>query len=75
LKRRVLTVTLAILLAVLGVAGVLAYVHKADSRALSGMRAVSVLVAQRQIPAGTSANSAQQGGLLHSETLPASSCR
>jgi pilus assembly protein CpaB len=73
LKRRVLTVTLAVLLAVLGVAGVLAYVHKADSRALSGMRAVSVLVAQGQIPAGTSANSAQQGGLLHSETLPASS--
>ena len=73
MKRRVLTVTLAVLLAVLGVAGVLAYVHKADSRALSGMRAVSVLVAQGQIPAGTSANSAQQGGLLHSETLPASS--
>jgi pilus assembly protein CpaB len=64
---------LAVLLAVLGVAGVLAYVHKADSRALAGMRAVSVLVAQGQIPAGTSASSAQQGGLLHSETLPASS--
>jgi pilus assembly protein CpaB len=73
LKRRVLTVTLAVLLAVLGVAGVLAYVHKADSRALAGMRAVSVLVAQGQIPAGTSASSAQQGGLLRSETLPASS--
>ena len=73
MKRRVLTVTLAVLLAVLGVAGVLAYVHKADSRALEGMRAVSVLVAQGQIPAGTSASSAQQGGLLHSETLPASS--
>lgn len=73
MKRRVLTVTLAVLLAVLGVAGVLAYVHKADSRALQGLRAVSVLVAQGQIPAGTSASSAQQGGLLRSETLPASS--
>lgn len=73
MKRRVLTVTLAILLAAAGTAGVLAYVHKADSRALSGMRAVSVLVAQRQIPAGTSANSARQSGLLRSETLPASS--
>ena len=73
MKRRVLTVTLAILLAVLGVAGVLAYVHKADSRALQGMRAISVLVAQGQIPGGTSVNSAQQSGLLHSETLPASS--
>lgn len=73
MKRRVLTVTLAILLAVLGTAGVLAYVHKADSRALQGLRTVSVLVAQGQIPAGTSASSAQQGGLLRSETLPASS--
>ena len=56
MKRRVLTVTLAVLLAVLGTAGVLAYVHKADSRALAGMSPVSVLVAQGQIPAGTSAS-------------------
>ena len=73
MKRRVLTATLAILLAVLGTAGVLAYVHKADSRALAGMRPVSVVVAQGQIPAGTSAISAQQQGLLRSEALPASS--
>ena len=72
LKRRVLTVTLAILLAVLGTAGVLAYVHKANARALEGMRPVSVLVAQGQIPAGTSAGSAEQGGQLRSEMLPAS---
>jgi pilus assembly protein CpaB len=71
LKRRVLTVTLAIVLAVLGTAGVLAYVHKADSRALDGMRPVSVLVAQGQIAAGTTANSATQAGLLRSESLPA----
>jgi len=73
LKRRVLTVALAILLAVLGTAGVLAYVHKADSRALDAMKPVSVLVAQGQIPAGTSAGSAQQQGLLRSERLPAAS--
>ena len=73
MKRRVLTVTLAVLLAVLGTAGVLAYVHKANARALAGMKAVSVLVAQSQIPVGTSANSAQQEGLLRSESLPASS--
>jgi pilus assembly protein CpaB len=73
LKRRVLTVILAIVLAVLGTAGVLAYVHKADSRALDGMRPVSVLVAQSQIAAGTTANSATGQGLLRSESLPASS--
>ena len=72
MKRRVLTVALAILLAVLGTAGVLAYVHKADSRALDAMKPVTVVVAQRQIPAGTSASSAQQQGLLRSERLPAS---
>jgi pilus assembly protein CpaB len=72
-RRRILTVVLALVLAVLGTVGVLAYVHKADNRALQGMRAVSVLVAQGPIPAGTSANSAQQTGLLRSETLPASS--
>jgi pilus assembly protein CpaB len=72
-RRRILTVVLALVLAVLGTVGVLAYVHKADSRALQGMRAVSVLVAQGTISAGTSANSAQQTGLLRSETLPASS--
>jgi len=73
LKRRVLTVALAILLAVLGTSGVLAYVHKADSRALDAMKPVSVVVAQGQIPAGTSASAAQQQGLLRSERLPASS--
>jgi len=37
------------------------------------MQSVNTLVAQGQIPAGTSANSAQQAGLLRSEALPASS--
>jgi pilus assembly protein CpaB len=71
-NRRILTVALAVLLAVLGTVGVLAYVHKADTRALAGMKPVGVLVAQDQIPAGTTADSAQQQGLLRSERLPAS---
>jgi pilus assembly protein CpaB len=37
------------------------------------MKPVTVVVAQGQIPAGTSASSAQQQGLLRSERLPASS--
>jgi pilus assembly protein CpaB len=72
-KRRVLTVTLALLLAVLGTVGVLAYVHGADARAVAGMRAVSTLVAQQPIPAGTSASTALHEGLLASQQLPASS--
>jgi pilus assembly protein CpaB len=72
-KRRVLTVTLALLLAVLGTAGVLAYVHGADARAVAGMRAIPTLVAQQPIPAGTSASTALHEGLLASQQLPASS--
>lgn len=73
MKRRILTVALALLLAVLGTGGVLAYVHRADARAVAGMRAVTVLVAQQQIPSGTSASTALQDGSLSSQRLPASS--
>ncbi len=73
MKRRILTVALAVLLAVLGTAGVLAYVHQADARALAGQRAVTVLVAGSVIPSGTSAGAAMQEGLLTKQTFPASS--
>jgi pilus assembly protein CpaB len=72
-KRRVLTVLLAVLLAVIGTGAVLAYVRQADARALAGQKAVRVLVAQQQIPAGTAAGAALRGGMLTSEVLPASS--
>jgi pilus assembly protein CpaB len=73
LKGRLLTIMLAILLALAGTAGVLLYVHGATKRALAGQRAVAVLVASQTIPAGTSASSAQHQGLLTSQELPASS--
>ena len=73
MKRRGLTIALAVLLAVLGTAGVLAYVKHANARALAGQRAVTVLVAKSLIPSGTSAANAQQQGLLETETLPAAS--
>jgi pilus assembly protein CpaB len=52
---------------------VLSYIKQADARAIAGMKAVSVLVAQKQIPSGTTAAAALRGGMLASETLPASS--
>jgi len=73
LKRRILAIGLAIVLAILGTTGVLAYVHKADARAVAGMKAVSVLVAQQQVASGTSASTALQNGSLTSQKLPASS--
>jgi len=71
-KHRVLSITLAIVLAVLGTAGVLAYAHGADARALAGQKAVSVLVAQDKIPSGTTAGTALQSGMLVGQKLPAS---
>lgn len=73
MKRRGLTIVLAVLLAILGTTGVLVYVNHANARALQGQRAVNVLVAKSLIPAGTSAANAQVQGLLITERLPASS--
>lgn len=73
MKRRGLTIALAVLLAILGTAGVLVYVNHADARALAGQKAVTVLVAKSLIPSGTSAADAQRQGLLGTQTLPAAS--
>jgi pilus assembly protein CpaB len=73
MKRRGLTIALAVLLAILGTAGVLAYVNHANARALAGQKPVTVLIAKSLIPSGTSAADAQQHGLLGTETLPATS--
>jgi pilus assembly protein CpaB len=64
---------LALILAAVGAGGVLAYAKGANARAIAGLKAVSVLVAQKQIPSGTTAAAALHGGLLASQTLPASS--
>jgi len=67
------TVMLAGLLAVLGIVAVLAYVGRANQRAIAGMKAQYVLVAKQAIPSGTAASQAVSGGLLIREQLPASS--
>ena len=73
MKRRLVIIVLALILAAVGASGVLAYARGANARAIAGMKAVSVLVAQKTIPAGTAAGAALHGGLLASQTLPASS--
>jgi pilus assembly protein CpaB len=73
MKRRALTIGLAVLLAILGTTGVLVYVNHANARALAGQQALNVLVAKSLIPSGTSAANAQAQGLLTVERLPASS--
>jgi pilus assembly protein CpaB len=73
MKPRVVSIALALLLAVIGTAAVAAYVSRASARALSGLKAVTVLVAQQQIPADTPAATAWQDGSLRAEQLPAQS--
>jgi pilus assembly protein CpaB len=73
LKRRLLTIVLAAVLAVFGMAAVLAYVHKANLRAVKGLKAETVMVAKSAIPAGTSLRAAQQSNLLTTEKVPVAS--
>lgn len=73
MTRRLLTIVLAIVLAVIGTGAVLLYVRQADQRAINGLKAVSVLVATQQIPAGTTAQAALADGLLSRQQLPAES--
>ena len=73
MKRRLLIIVLALILAAVGTSGVLTYVKGANARAIAGMKAVSVLTAAKAIPSGTTAGAAVHGGLLTSQTLPASS--
>ncbi len=73
MTRRILTIILAIALAVLGTGAVLLYVGQADQRALAGQRAVAVLVATQRIPAGTPAGTALRDGMLSRQELPARS--
>lgn len=71
MKRRVLTIVLAVALAVTGTLAVLVYVNRADARAVAGQQAVTVLVADKAIPSGTTARDAKPS--LRKETLPAAS--
>ncbi|MCP2243584.1 Flp pilus assembly protein CpaB [Lentzea aerocolonigenes] len=71
MKRRLLTIGLTLLLAAVGTISVLLYVRNADARALAGKRAVPVVVAQKRVPAGTTAGAALRNGLLRLEKMPA----
>lgn len=73
MTRRILTIIVAIVLAVVGTGAVMIYVRQADQRALAGQRPVSVLVATQQIPAGTTAGAALRDGFLQAQNLPSES--
>ncbi len=70
MKRRMIVLGLALVLAVMGTGAVYFYVRQADSRAVAGKQAVSVLVASERVPAGTVADDANRRGLLRVERMP-----
>jgi len=71
MKRSVLVLGLALLLALVGTTSVFWYVRGADARAMAGKRAVTVLIADQSVPAGTAAGKAVDTGLLRTEQMPA----
>src|ERR1700733_14072421 len=68
-----LTITLAVVLGLLGVVAGVAYAHQANQRAVAGLKAETVMVAKGVIPAGTSLKTAEEGSLLGTEKVPRTS--
>ncbi|WP_446666292.1 Flp pilus assembly protein CpaB [Flexivirga sp. B27] len=64
MKRRIVAVALALVLAVAGFGLVFSYVHGADARAVEAQNPVTAYVVQKLVPAGTSLQDAQEQGLI-----------
>lgn len=71
MKRRLLAVLVAAVLAVVSCLAVVAYVRGADRRALAGREAVWALVATKRIPAGTTGVRIREGGYTRRVAMPA----
>ncbi|TQS40723.1 Flp pilus assembly protein CpaB [Cryptosporangium phraense] len=71
MRRRLLALALAFVLALLGCVGILAYVGGADDRAVAGKKPVEVLVASTLLPAGTTGAELRNSGKLKTVQMPA----
>ncbi len=70
MSRRIMTISGALVLALLGTLLVVVYVGRADARALDGVQTVTVVVAKEPLKKGQTVKSAQDAGLLTTETFP-----
>src|SRR5262245_45992899 len=70
MNRRLPSVLLALVLATLGTAAVLLYLRAADDRAIEGKQVRTVLVADKQIPPGTSGRALREDGYLREVRMP-----
>jgi len=73
MKRSVIAVAIAVVLAAVGATAILFYVDSADDRALEGKEAVPVLLAVKRIPAGTTGAELRTGDYFETTAMPASS--
>ena len=69
MSRRIIAALAALLIAVVGSVAVVAYARAADQRALAGQEAVRAYVAEKEVPAGTTAGQAVQDGLIVQELI------
>ncbi|MGC5018945.1 Flp pilus assembly protein CpaB [Micromonospora sp. DT47] len=70
MARRIILVLISVVLAALGTGAVMLYLRSADDRALEGKRARTVLVADKQIPAGTSGKALRTKGYVRQVRMP-----
>lgn len=73
MSRRILLMTIAVVLALAGTLAVYKYVKGADNRAVAGQRAASVLVVEKRVPAGTKWSDVVSGHYLQQENVPVDS--
>src|SRR4051812_33313091 len=73
MKRSLIAVGVAVVLAGFGSAAVLFYVGQTENRVLAGKQAVHVLLAAKRIPAGTSGAELRSGGFIETVAMPATS--
>ena len=71
MTRRIIAVTVAIVLAAIGTGAVLLYLRTADARALEGKEARTVLIADKVIPAGTGAKVLVEEKYVREDRMPA----
>ena len=73
MNRRIVLVAVAVVLALFGTLAVYSYTQNADQRAVAGSKAAQVLIAVKQVPAGTTWGDAVKGGYMKQENMPAAS--
>jgi pilus assembly protein CpaB len=71
MTRRVVSVLISVVLAALGTVAILLNLRSADDRAIAGKQARTVLVAEKQIPAGTSGRALRADGYVRQVRMPA----